>query len=187
MQCGNEKQHGYASRLARDAGYDSLEAACSEMLGVSEETLLTDGVDVTGASRVISGLQQQLGIERDEKPSKPKTRHLDARAMRWIAEGKTSAPQNLSDDEEWVLDALGRYQAIATLFSHEAQGVNGDGPITTEQLLRYFGNWEKLAEAFEVTVSTAKSWGTHLPPVRKYEAQILTGGYVKAPRVQTSS
>jgi hypothetical protein len=73
--------------------------------------------------------------------------------------------------------------AVRALFTdeHVGRAINGDQPIAMEHLLAYFKTWDSLAEAFRVTVPTAKAWGTHLPAGRAFEAEVRTKGYVRAP------
>jgi len=184
LRVGNDKQHGYAARLAKQAGYASLSEACVKALERPADLLVADGISVAEASKVIARLQS----DADARPRPFKATYLTPRQLRRIASGECAPPAELDEDATWILDRLAKAHAIAGLFGaadaiqRRQAPVNGDGPIEMQQLLTHYGSWDAIAEAFAVTVSTAKAWGAHLPAARAYEAEIKTDGYVRAPR-----
>lgn len=204
MTSANPQQREYAKALAARAGL-TLEQASLDTFGrpVPPESMTT-----RQASMLIAKLKTTLGepakpahatkARLDDHapvaaPAAPKlngiakllspARMAAARQLRAIHEGAEPRPANLDDDAAWLLHRL----ELAERLEKEKErgrgaGVNGRGPIEMEGLLTHFGNWDRLAEAFGVTVPTAKAWGKHLPAARAYEAEVKTGGWVKAPR-----
>lgn len=189
FRVGTEAQHDYIAKLAKTAGYASIHEACAAVLGVDVASIGDKALTSGEAHRVIEALKQP----RDDKPvaasdaDTAKRRFLTARHLRLITTGEMAAPATLDDDAKWVLDRLARDRRVAKAFGDTdtcrttTAGVNGSGPILLEHLLGYFKTWDALAEAFGVTVPSAKAWGTQLPASRIYEAEVKTNGYVRVP------
>lgn len=204
MTAANTQQLEYAKALAARAGL-TLDRAALDTFG---RTVPPEKLTTRQASMLISQLKTALGepakaagavkARQDDHapvaaPAPPKpngiakllspSRMAAARQLRAIHEGAEPRPANLDDDAAWLLQRLD----LADRLEKEKErgrraGVNGRGPIEMEGLLTHFGSWDRLAEAFGVTVPTAKAWGKHLPAARAYEAEVKTGGWVKAPR-----
>ncbi len=186
FRVGTDSQHSFAERLARKAGYESLVDACADALGRDPDELAREPLAVADASRVIAHLQVKTS-DGTTPPSSAdgskRPQFLTARHLRRIATGQQRAPEQLDEDAAWVLDHIGKSIATRALYTDEVagKGVNGEQPIAVEHLLAYFKTWDALADAFRVTVPTAKAWGTHLPAARACEAEVRTKGYVRAP------
>lgn len=190
FRVGTESQHSFAERLARKAGYESLIDACADALGRDPDELTKEPLPVADASRVIAHLQvktSDCGTAPSASEAPKRSLFLTARHLRRIATGQQRVPDQIDEDAAWVLDLLGKGLAIRALFTDEVtgKGINGDQPIAMEHLLTFFKTWDAVADAFRVTVPTAKAWGTHLPASRAYEAEVRTKGYVRAPSHQS--
>lgn len=106
-------------------------------------------------------------------------------ALRKISNNELPAPANLSEDASWILYRLAKLADIEQTLGDPVRwpGVNQGGPITVQSLVDHFGNHEAVALAFKVSIGTVKSgWGAYLPQNRGSDAELLTRGYVKAPR-----
>jgi hypothetical protein len=186
FRVGTESQHGFAESLAKKAGYASVVDACADALGRDPDELAKEPLSVADASRVIGHLKvksEAPGVQAPATDAAKRSHYLTARHLRRIATGQQRAPDEIDEDAAWVLDLLGKGLAVRALFTdeHVGRAINGDQPIAMEHLLAYFKTWDSLAEAFRVTVPTAKAWGTHLPAGRAFEAEVRTKGYVRAP------
>lgn len=178
------KQEQYLQRLVGDLGFDSVAAAC-RAIELDNPTTLEQ------TSRVISVLEARLAKHKgDLEPPAPnateprKSRFLTARALRRIDAGEASAPETLDDDAAWVLQRLARVRQAEAIFQTAeptaGRNINQNGPILIETLVAHFGSIEAVASVFEVSVPTAKAWGTELPSARRWEAQVKTGNKVCA-------
>lgn len=194
MTQANPQQLDYAKALATRAGL-TIERAAHEAFG---RDVPLERMSTRQASMLIAKLKGVLGEpartgDADPAPAPADTsaisrllnprRIASARQLRAIHAGTAPRPDALDADAAWVLERL----ALADRLEQEQQrargeGINGRGPIEMDSLVRHFGDWDRLAETFGVTVPTAKAWGKHLPAARAYEAEVKTGGWVKAPR-----
>lgn len=191
---GTANQHGYIERLASERGFSTPIAACIEILGRDVCDLLANPPDTLAARKVIEALEAMP----KKSAADSKVRRLPgggtyttAKHLRDYATGRKAPPLELDEHARWCLDRLLMHEQIRALIAGEQprskpaappHGVNGQGPITMQQLLDHFKNWDRLAEAFKVTVPTAKAWGTFVPENRVYEAEVKTNGYVRVPR-----
>lgn len=179
-----QKQH--IERLLAKTGFNDLLAAWRDLLPNSPVPA-TDELARGQASTLIAALEAR------QKSSAPgegnrSSRYLTARQLRSIDTGSAPVPVELDDDARWVLTRLSKFRAIESLIDRrlvpDAAPVNGDQPILVEHVLAYFKDWDHLAEAFGVTVPTAKAWGSTLPLSRAFEAEIKTRGHVRVPSSQ---
>lgn len=191
---GSPKQHKYIASLAARTGFASALAACAVILGKPEEDLRHEGVATTDARKVIEALQVQeadAAGKSDGQPRSHRSPYTTAKQLRAYATGEQTPPQDLDEHALWVLDRLHQHERARALLAGEAPppvaqvpraGTNGNAPIQMDHLLGFFKSWDRLAEAFRVTVPTAKAWGVLLPESRACEAEVRTNGYVRAPR-----
>jgi hypothetical protein len=149
--------------------------------------------DMPQASMLISALEAKVKPPAgDASAAAPRSgaRYLTARHLRQIDTGTAEPPAELDDDARWVLSRLARWRAVESIADSRSAhapapaAVNGEQPIQMDQLLAYFKSWDALAEAFGVSVPTAKAWGTYLPVPRGFEAEIKTRGHVRVPSAQ---
>ena len=192
MSYGTDAQGKYLLDLASRLGYPDVAHALADMTQFGAAKSLTN----SEASDAITQLKACLPADEATPTGSPaaalgaaRPRFLTARHLRQINEGKRPAPADLDEDASWVLDRLQRLVQISQLAGSPTQqtqahgvGVNEGRPIEMADLLRYYKTWDALAEAFKVAVTTAKAWGTLLPPGRAFEAEVRTGGFVRAPR-----
>jgi hypothetical protein len=180
LQIGNSKQHGYVHALARRVSMPDLRQVCAQVLGAIPE----DGqITVPEASRVIAFLEAMPGQEA--KPgNRPQVRTLSAKLIRAITTGAEAKPADADPDSLWVLEMVERALLITQVVRNEPGkgGCNNHGPIRMSALIEHFGDIERLARAFGVTVSTVKSWGDTLPQAREYEAEVKTHRRFQATR-----
>lgn len=180
-----EAQRAHIERLLAKAGMHDVLAAWQELLPNSPVPATAD-LARGQASTLIAALEAKLKPASGEAAKG--ARFLTARALRSIDTGSSQAPSELDDDARWVLARLAKFRAIESLVdrrvSSDASPINGDHPILVEHVLGYFKTWDRLAEAFGVTVPTAKAWGATLPLARAFEAEIKTGGHVRVPASQ---
>lgn len=172
-QIATAGQHGYIEDLVKRAG---LESTADAIALVFPETPAVLGR--TEASRLIAALEKRVGSPTRDTSS-PST-HTSAKQIRKLAMGTTPLDKIQSPDARWIVDRLRKFAAIENVLA-AGKNQNVGGPIAMDLLVSYFQGWDRLAEAFDVTVPTAKAWGSHLPASRAYEAQIKTGGFVHAP------
>lgn len=188
VKYATEPQINFIEKLARSINRQPSEAVADVVGEAKEPSRLT----TEEASRVITALRTKAGLADPDtltatamvkRPSPAGGgRYLTARQLRRIATGDAMVPAQADEDAQWVLSRLDTLAKIEHQLGivPPKRGVNGSGPVAMEQLLAYFGDWDTLAKAFEVTVSTAKAWGSHLPAGRAYEAEVKTRGYVRA-------
>lgn len=195
---GTTAQAEYAGKLAKKAGFGTLEEAAASITGRPLVSFQVTPFTKDQASKVITALEARTGAtKQDSKPSrsdsasestdtKPRSKFLTARHLRLIATHQEVAPEQLDDDAAWVLSRLARLSAIEAFVRRgqpdQPLAVNEGAPIRVEQLVKYFGSEESAADAFAVSVKTLKDWGQHLPAAHSFRAEVLTNGYVQAPR-----
>lgn len=179
MRYGTERQTEYLQRLANELGYQEIAPALADLTRFGAR----DTLNVEEASQAIEELKALSADGGAERRGKGR-RFLTARNLRQIATGERQPPHDLDEDAQWVLERLRMVVAIQALGTPaSAAPLNGDGPILMEHVLSCFdGSWDALAKAFRVAVPSARAWGANLPPARAYEAEVLTGGRVRAPR-----
>lgn len=191
---GTPNQHGYIERLALERGFSTAIAACIEILGRDVCDLLASPPDTLAARKVIEALE---GMPKKAAPDGkvrrigPAGQYTTAKQLRDYATGKKAPPLEIDEHARWCLDRLLMQEQIRAIVAGEQPkaravtpplGVNGQGPISIQHLLDHFKSWDRLADAFKVTVPTAKAWGTLVPENRVYEAEVKTNGYVRVPR-----
>jgi len=201
FQAGSPRQHEFIADLATRHGHESALGACEKVLGRDRASLLKTPPTTTEARKVIDTLSVK---DTDPKPSSNSStpapgrastkagfgHYTTAKQLREFATGAKSVPSELDEHARWVLERLQQHERARALLAGEElpaatavpRGVNGNQPITLEHLLEYYKNWDRLADAFRVTVPTAKAWGALLPESRTYEAEVKTMGYVRVPR-----
>lgn len=202
---GTTPQCEYATKLATKAGFATLEAAAEASTGRPTLNFAVTPFTNKEASRVISFLEQRLNITKGSKAStpdsapsangthapasddgKPKAKFLTAKHLRLIATRQQHVPHDLDDEARWVLTRLQRLDAIEAFVSRglpdQRRAINGNDPIQVAQVVEYFGGDQVAADAFDVSLQTLRAWGAHLPPVHAFKAEVLTNGYVQAPR-----
>lgn len=188
-----DRQRSYLDSLARRAGYEDAAAACKFILtAAGMKWTGLDALSLQDARYVITELEHDAPASEGALPSAQDAAgiaSLSACDLRAIAMGAMDRPHGLDSDARWVLERLQFAQHVLAhvpsdhpLRPPPSRGVNGDEPMLMEHLLAYFKTWDRLADAFRVTVPTAKAWGTLVPDARMYEAEVKTGGYVRVPR-----
>lgn len=205
---GTTAQLEYATKLAVRAGFKSLEAATEQFSG--RPTVLFNVTPYTKdqASKVITFLEGKLNIpakapKASGKPegdapadasagaaaaeaAKPRAKFLTARHLRLIATHQESPPAELDEDARWVLARLHRLDAIEAMVRRgqpdQRLAVNGNDQIKVAHLIEYFRSEEMTADAFGVSIQTLRAWGQYLPSAHSFKAEVLTNGYVQAPR-----
>lgn len=110
---------------------------------------------------------------------------------RWAQGLDTYVESTLDPDTHWVLTRLAQFEAVLAA-THATnvlkqpgalRAVNGNEPIRVDQVLDYFnGSEEEAAKAMDVSVTTLRGWGTYVPPLRSWQAEVMTNGRVRAPR-----
>ncbi len=187
----SEPQQTLLQKLVGKAGFASWRDAWSGALPDYPAPVAEP--DMPQASLLISALEAKIKPAPGEAPAaapRSGARYLTARHLRQIDSGTAEAPTELDDDARWVLSRLARWRAVESIADSRSvhapapPAVNGEQPIQMDQLLAYFKSWDALAEAFGVSVPTAKAWGTNLPLPRGFEAEIKTRGYVRVPSAQ---
>jgi hypothetical protein len=190
---GTPNQHGYIERLASERGFSTPIAACMQVLGRDVCALLATPPDTLEARKVIEALEAMPKKAAGEKLRRVPgaSPYTTAKQLRDYATGKKAPPLELDEHARWCLDRLLMHEQIRAILTGEQprarpatppQGVNGQGPITMQHLLDHFKTWDRVADAFKVTVPTAKAWGALVPENRVYEAEVKTNGYVRVPR-----
>lgn len=172
LQIGNSKQHGYVHALAKRVSMPDLRQLCVQVLGaIPENGQLT----VSEASRVIDAVEA-MTWQKTKPGNSPRVRVMSAQLIRAIATGAEAKPADADPDSLWVLEMVERALLITQVVRNEPGqgGCNNHGPIRMSALIEHFGDIERLATAFGVTVSTVKSWGDTLPQAREYEAEVKT-------------
>jgi len=198
------RQVEYLTRLAAQAGFVSPESACQDILQRTVVLPSPDGQQQAGqgagfevlslqdARSVLTALELRVQPKKTDAPAGHDATAgmpLSAADLKAIASGALDRPEHLDEDSRWVLDRLVMAVKLLQCIPSDMlggraveKGVNGNGPILMEHLLQYFGNWDRLAEAFGVTVPTAKAWGSRVPESRCFEAEVKTRGHVRVPR-----
>lgn len=209
---GTEAQSRFAADLARELGLAGLRAAIAEATGTAPPEGQPLNLSTTEASAVITVLKDRFekkypgrrlkggksrGSAQDAPPPtvEPTAAQVsNAQQIRRWAQGTESyVESSLDPDTRWVLERLARYDAVLhatkvadVLKPSEAgsmvKGINGSDPILVEHLGSFFGSEEEAAKAMGVSASTFRAWGTYVPPQRAWQAEVLTDGYVRAPR-----
>lgn len=206
---GTTAQLEYATKLAVRAGFKTLEAATEQFSG--RPTVLFNVTPYTKdqASKVITFLEGKLNIPaKPAKPTgkpdgdasaepaasasapadvaKPRSKYLTALHLRLIATHQEVPPAELDDDARWVLARLHRLDAIEAMVRRgqpdQRLAVNGNDQIKVAHLIEYFRSEEMTADAFGVSIQTLRAWGQYLPSAHSFKAEVLTNGYVQAPR-----
>lgn len=172
-QIGTQGQHSYIESLVKRSGLGSIDEAIGIAFADRPTTL-----GKAEASTLIAALERRVGTAHGEP--RPTVASGSAAQLRKLASSSTPLAKIASLDARWVVDRLRKFDAIEQVLN-AGKNQNANGPISMDLLVAYFNGWDKLAEAFDVTVPTAKAWGTHLPASRAFEAQIKTGGLVYAP------
>lgn len=187
---GTERQGNYIMALAKKAGYPSAFEACATILGRSEADIRGAHLDTKDARRVIEFLEPKDGATNTPANDSPHRTHGTAKLLRQYAT-TGDVPQDLDEDSVWVVERLLQHERARAVLAGEdpatgharyRRGVNHNNRIELEHLLTYFKSWDNLADAFGVTVPTAKAWGQFLPENRIFEAEVRTNGYVRVPR-----
>lgn len=184
---GTDRQRNYIIVLAKRRGFASPLAACAAALGRSPEDIKANPPDTSTARKVIEYLEQSEASEERGAGSTGQG-GVTAQQLRRIADSG-SIPADLDEDSRRVVEALIQNARIKVILAveepvavrHKA-GVNANARIELEHLLKYFKTWDNLADAFKVTVPTAKAWGQYVPENRVFEAEVRTNGYVRVPR-----
>lgn len=111
---------------------------------------------------------------------------------RWAQGLDTYVESTLDPDTHWILTRLVQFERVlaATHATNvlktragDLRAVNGNEPIKVSHLLDYFnGSEEEAAKAMDVSVTTLRGWGTYVPPLRSWQAEVVTHGQVRAPR-----
>lgn len=209
---GTEAQSKFAASLARELGLAGLRGAIADATGTAPPEGQPLNLSTTEASAVITVLKGKFEKKypgRRLKSGKGRGSAQDAptpvgespaaqvpgaqQIRRWAQGTESYVESSLDPDTRWVLDRLARYDAVLqatkaadVLKSSEAssavKGINDSDPILVEHLGSFFGSEEEAAKAMGVSVSTFRAWGTYVPPQRAWQAEVLTDGYVRAPR-----
>lgn len=172
-QIGTQGQHGYIESLVKRSGLCSIDEAIG--IAFAERPAKLGKAE---ASTIIAALERRVGPAKGEP--RPPVASGSATQLRRLASSSTPLTKIESPDARWIVDRLRKFDAIEQVLN-AGKNQNANGPISMDLLVAYFNGWDKLAEAFDVAVPTAKAWGTHLPASRAFEAQIKTGGFVHAP------
>lgn len=183
---GSDKQSKYIHDMAARAKVPSVMAVCVEVLGRSAQNLLQNPPTTTEARQVIQHLQAKL--DSAQQATATSLAGSSSLLRRYAEQGE--APADLDEDSLWIVTQLQRADraraALAgeqiAIAKHQPQGFNSGKRIEVEHLLKYFKSWDNLADAFKVTVPTAKAWGQYVPENRIYEAEVRTNGFVRVPR-----
>lgn len=197
---GTRRQDAYIRSLVREraGGEEDAVAVCSTFLKRSIQDLVDQPPSSKEAGSIIARLT--MAAEKTDEPRRAVSKsaakpgstaepcpYTTAKQLRQYATGQHPVDVELDEHATWVLTRLKEHaKVLEALFDSEAVqpppavGINGNGPIRVQDLLTHFGSWDGLAEAFKVTVPTAKAWGTNLPESRNYEAEVKTRGYVRA-------
>jgi len=111
---------------------------------------------------------------------------------RWAQGLDTYVESTLDPDTHWILTRLVQFECVLAAThatqvlktkAGELRAVNGNEPIKVSHLLDYFnGSEEEAAKAMDVSVTTLRGWGTYVPPLRSWQAEVVTNGRVRAPR-----
>lgn len=208
---GTQAQHEYATRLSKELKLGGLRETAARVLKTKFADDVALNLSTAQASQVITELTRlydekfpgrRIQTRKDRKSgqdaasSTPTSNVVaDAHQIREWAQGAETVDRSALDaDTLWVLERLARYEAVlqATRATdilglrrkETAQAVNGTDPIQVAQLREFFGSEEEAAKAMGVTATTLKAWGIYVPPQRAWQAEVLTGGYVRAPRQQ---
>lgn len=181
-----------ASQPATQAQLDYIQRLCRK-LGLSHDQAAAAGVSdapsIDAASATIDRLKAQLDAKTAAEEGTAgklavQPRGLRAADLRRIAVGEEAAPDQMSEDDHWILHRLAKLADLELALQQPARwaGANAGGPILVEHLVAYFGSIELVAQMFRVTVATVRSgWGGVLPANRAHEAAWLTRGYVQPP------
>lgn len=189
---GTERQGKYIMVLAKKTGYASAFEATAAALGRSQEDIRANPPSTQDARKAIEYLERkdaagsitQSPCDTDHRP------HVTAKQLRQFATSG-DVPADLDEDSIWIVERLLQHERArlvlvgedpATGHARYRRGVNRNNRIELEHLLAYFKSWDNLADAFGVTVPTAKAWGQFLPENRIFEAEVRTNGYVNVPR-----
>ena len=189
---GTERQGKYIMALAKKTGYASAFEACAAVLGRPEAGIREVPLDTKDARKVIEFLERKDGASTPPTPTRDTghSTHGTAKLLRQYAT-TGDVPQDLDEDSVWVVERLLQHERARAVLAGEdpatgharyRRGVNRNNRIELEHLLTYFKSWDNLADAFGVTVPTAKAWGQFLPENRIFEAEVRTNGYVCVPR-----
>ena len=178
---GSERQGSLIKRLAKELGFASTDDALGA-LGMRRPLSVSQAREAI--TEFLARQKARAGTELPQSGGARK--YLTARHLREIDEGARRAPAELDADAEWVIDRLAKLRKVYAAVGADGAptccvaAVNAGGPIEVRMLVDYFGSIEQVAAAFDVSVGSAKQWGTHLPRARAYEAQVKTNGYVVA-------
>lgn len=201
FSAGSRRQSDYIKALALKAGFATPLDACGSVLGMEATTLLQSPPDTTQARKVIDALKGMVDSKKsapDTKPEQAAHQPPSNEASRDTTPSKLRAhaaareiPSGLDSDSTFIIKALIQHEVVRAVMSGEQLtlprprsngGANGNKRIEMDHLLKFFRNWDELADAFGVTVPTAKAWGTYVPDSRVFEAEVRTNGYVRVPR-----
>lgn len=207
---GTHAQHEFATRLSKELKLGGLRETAARVLKTEFADDVALNLSTAQASQVITELTRlydekfpgrRIKARTDRKSghdatSSPKSNvQADAHQIReWVQGAVTVDRSALDADTLWVLERLARYEAVLQATrapdilgprrKETTQAVNGTDPIQVAQLREFFGSEEEAAKAMGVTATTLKAWGIYVPPQRAWQAEVLTSGYVRAPRQQ---
>lgn len=186
---GTPRQTAYLNRLLAGTGFETLVDLCAHHLKINPADLeATGSINAAQASKIIDALAPEAG--RPKPAPAPASAGQGAIAnLRRLADPALELPTGLDSDARWIVSRLRKLAVIERLLSTDrrpSKGINDGGPILVSQLISFFGSDDSVATAFGVSVQTVKAWGVHLPANRAYEAEVITDGFVVAPRSRTT-
>lgn len=192
FSAGTERQGKYIIVLAKRTGYTSAFEATAAALGRSQDDIRAKPPETQDARKVIEFLERKDAGATSTQSSQDTSHrpHVTAKQLRQFATSG-DVPEDLDEDSIWVVERLLQHERARVVLAGEdpasgharyRRGVNRNNRIELEHLLTYFKSWDNLADAFGVTVPTAKAWGQFLPENRIFEAEVRTNGYVTVPR-----